>query len=182
MLNLPHLPSWNGLHPLIVHFPIALLFIAPLFVILGIAVGPLKRRPFLVSALILMVVGTASILLAVETGEAASEIVSSTPAVRTVLRQHQDLAETTEILFAVLTVVLAALLYVPELLRRGPGPGPQVSVALLVVYLLFYATGGLFLVNTAHRGARLVHEFGVKAPIVSSVAPADLASLPAPED
>jgi len=180
MLNLPNVPSWDGLHPLIVHFPIALLFIAPLFVILGIAIGPLKGRPFLVSALILMVLGTGSILLAVETGEAASEIVSSTSAARTVLRQHQDLAETTEILFALLTVVLAALLYVPALLRRELGP--QVNVALLVVYLLFYTTGALFLVNTAHRGARLVHEFGVKAPVASSVAATDLVSSPTPED
>jgi uncharacterized membrane protein len=72
MIYLPPVPSWNGLHPLIVHFPIALLFVAPLFVILGAVLSPPKGRPFLVSALILMVVGTASILFAIETGEAAS--------------------------------------------------------------------------------------------------------------
>lgn len=180
MLNLPHVPSWDGLHPLIVHFPIALLFVAPLFVILGILIGPPKGRPYLVSALILMALGTGSILLAVETGEAASHIVSSTSTVRTVLRQHQDLAETTEILFVLLTLVLAALLYVPKLLRRELGS--QVNVALLVVYLLLYTTGALFLVNTAHRGARLVHEFGVKAPVASSVATADVLSSSVPED
>lgn len=179
MLDLPLMPNWNGLHPLIVHFPIALLFVAPLFLILGIAIGPLKGRPFLVSALILMALGTVSIFLAVETGEAASELVRSTSEVRTVLRQHQDLAETTEVSFALLTVVLAALLYVPKLLRRELGP--QVNVALLAAYLLFYATGALFLVNTAHRGARLVHEFGVKAPVASSVATADLVPSSAPE-
>jgi uncharacterized membrane protein len=180
MLNFPHVPNWSGLHPLIIHFPIALLFVAPLFVILGSVIGPLKGRPFLVSALILTALGTASIFMAVETGEAASELISSTSAVGTVLRQHQDLAETTEVLFALLTVALAALLYVPKLLRRELGP--QVNVALLTVYLLFYATGALFLVNTAHRGARLVHEFGVKAPIASSTATTDLAPSSAPED
>lgn len=180
MLNLPHVPSWNGLHPLIVHFPIALLFVAPFFVILGILIGPLKGRPYLVSALILMALGTGSILLAVETGEAASQIVSSTSTVRTMLRQHRDLAETTEILFVLLTLVLVALLYVPKLLRRELGQ--SVNVALLVVYLLFYTTGVLFLVNTAHRGARLVHQFGVKAPVTSSVATADLVSSSVPED
>ena len=168
------------MHPLIVHFPIALLFVAPLFLILGIVIGPLKGRPFLVSALILMVLGTGSIFLAVESGEAASEFASTTSAARTVLQQHQDLAKTTEILFALLTVVLAALLYVPELLRRELGS--QVNVALLAVYLLFCATGALFLVNTAHRGARLVHEFGVKAPVAASVATADLVSSSAQED
>jgi uncharacterized membrane protein len=110
MFYLPPVPSWNALHPLIVHFPIALLFVAPLFVILGIVVGPLRGRAFLVSALILMALGTASIFVALETGEAASELVRCTSAAREVLRQHQDLAETTEVLFTLLTVVLAVLL------------------------------------------------------------------------
>jgi uncharacterized membrane protein len=174
MLNLPFLPSWNGLHPLIVHFPIALLFVAPLFVILGIVVGPLKGRPFLVSALILMALGTGSIFVAVETGELASELVRSTSAVRAVLQQHQNLAETTEVLFTLLTVVLAALLFAPKLLRRELGL--RVLVALLAAFLLFYITGALFLVKTAHQGARLVHELGVKAPVASSVAATDLVS------
>ena len=174
MLNLPLVPTWNGLHPLIVHFPIALLFVAPLFVALGLVVGPLKGRPFLVSALILMALGTGSIFLAVETGEAASEIVSSNPTVKAVLRQHQNLAETTEVLFTLLTVVLAVLLYVPRLLRRELGL--RLIVALLAVLLLLYMTGALFLVKTAHQGARLVHEFGVKATVASSVAATDLAS------
>jgi uncharacterized membrane protein len=166
MLNFLQLPSWNGLHPIIIHFPIALLFIAPLFVIVGMVIGLLKGRPFLVSGLILMALGTASIFVAVETGEAASELIRPTSAVGTVLRQHEDLAETTEVLFALLTAAFAALLYVPNLLRRELGP--QINVALLVVYLLFYATGALFLVNTAHHGARLVHEFGVRAPVASN--------------
>jgi uncharacterized membrane protein len=166
MLNFPHMPSWNGLHPLIIHFPIALLFIAPLFVIVGMVIGLHKGRPFLVSALILMALGTASIFVAVETGVAASELIRPTSAVGTVLRQHEDLAETTEVLFALLTAAFAALLYMPNLLRRELGP--QFNVALLVVYLLFYATGAVFLVNTAHHGARLVHEFGVRAPVASN--------------
>ena len=180
MLNLPLLPAWNGLHPLIVHFPIALLLVAPLFVILGIVISPLKGRPFLVSALVLMALGTVSIFVAVETGEAASELVSSTSAIRTGLRQHQDLAETTQVLFALLTLVFAALLYGPRLLRQELGR--QVSVALLAAYLLLYATGGLFLVNTAHRGARLVHELGVKAPVTSRAAVSEFASSSVPED
>src|SRR5215472_2918889 len=128
-------PSWNGLHPLIVHFPIALLLVAPLFVILGMAIGPPKGRPFLVSALVLMALGTSSMLVAVESGEAASELVRSTSSVRAVLQQHQDLAETTEVLFTLLTVVLAALLYAPKLLRRELGL--RVVMALLAAFLLF---------------------------------------------
>jgi hypothetical protein len=151
-----------------------------MFVILGIVVGPLKGRPFLVSALILMALGTGSIFLAVETGEAAREVVESTSAVRAVLQQHQDLAEATEVLFTLLTVVFAVLLYGPRLLRQELGL--RVIVALLAVFLLLYITGALFLVKTAHQGARLVHEFGVKATVASSVAATDLASSPGRKD
>jgi len=127
-----------------------------------------------------MALGTSSMLVAVESGEAASELVRSTSAVRAVLQQHQDLAETTEVLFTLLTVVLAALLYAPKLLRRELGL--RVVMALLAAFLLFYITGALFLVKTAHQGARLVHEFGVKAPVASSITTTDVASSPTPED
>ena len=36
MIQLPPIPGWYELHPLVVHFPIALLLIAPLFVLLGL--------------------------------------------------------------------------------------------------------------------------------------------------
>jgi len=166
MMHSPSILSWNALHPLVIHFPIALLLIAPLFVIVGAVISPPKGRGFLVSALILMVLGTASAFLAVETGEAAGQVAGSTPAIKATLEQHQDLAGTTLVLFSLLTVAFAALLFVPgsrELDRR-------VNAALLAAFLIFYATGALFLVNTARHGGRLVHEFGVRAPVAASVA------------
>ncbi len=49
---LPSLPGWDGLHPLVVHFPIALLLVAPVFVVLGLVL-PRAGRGFLVGALVL---------------------------------------------------------------------------------------------------------------------------------
>jgi len=40
MLHFPPIPNWDALHPLIIHFPIALLLIAPIFVVVGAALTP----------------------------------------------------------------------------------------------------------------------------------------------
>jgi len=167
MFHLPMLPGWDGLHPLLIHFPIALLFTAPLFVIIGAILAPARGRTFMISALILMFLGTASIFLSMETGAAARGIAASDPVVKAAIGEHEELAEATQVLFTVLTVVFAALLFVPNLVRVELGR--QVNVALIAVFLIFYATGILFLVNTAHHGGLLVHELGVGAAVPHSV-------------
>jgi uncharacterized membrane protein len=166
MIHLPRIPSWNGVHLLIVHVSIVLLLIAPLLVMVGTLLSPPKRSAFLVTAFILMVLGTGSVLIAVETGKAAGKLLGSTPLLRAILQQHRELAGTTQVLFSALTMAFAPLLFVPRLLRRELGPG--VNAALLAAFLLFYTTGALFLVNTAHLGRRLVQELGVTAPVASS--------------
>lgn len=167
MFQLPILPSWNALHPLIIHFPIALLLVAPLFVIVGGVISPPKGKAFLISALILMALGTGSVFLSMETGEAARGMASTNPVIEAVIDEHQDLAEATLVLFSVLTIAFAALLFVPKCVRAEFGH--RVNEALLAVFLIFYATGILFLVNTAHHGGLLVHEMGVRSPMTHSV-------------
>ena len=51
MIQMPPIPSWDGLHPLIIHFPIALLLVAPLLVLVGALLKPEKGRPVLYVAL-----------------------------------------------------------------------------------------------------------------------------------
>ena len=69
MLHLPPIPSWDTLHPLIIHFPIAFLLIAPIFIIVGAALQPGKGRSYLIAAMVLLLAGTAAVFLAVETGK-----------------------------------------------------------------------------------------------------------------
>ena len=160
MIALPPIPSWQGLHPLVVHFPIALLLTAPLFVV----IGALRKRggtPFLIAALVLMALGTAGTFLAVATGEAAGRIAERTPEINAVLERHEQLAETARITFSVLTAVFAAMVLIPALLRRASNR--LISTAFPLVFLVFYAAGAVLLANTAHNGGRLVHELGVKA-------------------
>ncbi len=163
MLTLPPIPSWQAIHPLIVHFPIALLLIAPLFIVIGVVRKAKHGFPFLLVALILMALGTASTFIAASSGDAAGELAGNAPQVKAVLEQHEELAQTTEIVFFALTLIFAAILFVPRLLRRERTHA--ISTILPLVFLLFYATGAISLVNTAHQGGRLVHELGVRAPV-----------------
>lgn len=161
MLTLPPIPSWQAIHPLIVHFPIALLLIAPVFIVIGMMLKPERRYPFMLVALILMVFGTLGTFVAASSGEAAGKLAENMPKVESVLDRHEDLAEMTELIFSALTIIFVAILFVPRLLKREPTRA--ISFALPLVFLVFYATGAVSLMNTAHQGGRLVHELGVRA-------------------
>jgi uncharacterized membrane protein len=181
MIALPAVPAWNAMHPLVVHFPIALLLVAPLFVVLGAVLGGQKGRPFLITALLLMAVGTAGIFVARESGEAASKAVPTTAQIEAVLDNHEELAETTSILFLLLTGVFAAMVVVPMWMKR---PAARVmTTALPLAFLLLYSVGALFLVRTAHDGGRLVHELGVRSPIAQQAQSAsNISTMPRDED
>ena len=161
MFQMPPIPSWDALHPLIIHFPIALLLVAPLFVIAALLVSAQKRQVFMICALALMILGTTSVYLAVETGEAAGKRAERTMQVKAVLERHEDLAEKTRLTFTLLTAILACILVAPRLVKLEPSR--TTSVIVSVVFLALYGGAAQLLTNTAHNGGLLVHEFGVTA-------------------
>ena len=169
MPQLPPVPAWSGLHPLIIHFPIALLLIAPLFLAIAGIMGWTKGRAYLISALILLVLGTVSVFVAVESGEAAGKLAERTPAINAVLEHHQELAERTQVTFTVLTLALGLWVviahFVPRLQRRG------IAAVAIAILLAGSAYGALSLADTAHNGGRLVHEHGVQAMVAPSPSP-----------
>lgn len=152
--------TWDALHPMIVHFPIALLLVAPILVILGLLL-PKQSKGLFISALVLMALGTISTYLAVSTGEAAGEIAERTAGLEKVLETHEGLAETTRLIFTALTIIFAAIVFAPSLFKRSLTR--KISIAVNVAFLLFYSAGALVLANVAHEGGRLVHEFGIRA-------------------
>jgi uncharacterized membrane protein len=160
MIELPPIPTWDGLHPLIVHFPVALLLLAPVFVIIGLAA---RRRgmPYLLSALLLMAIGTVAAYVAVESGEAAARLAERSPQVNPVLEHHEELAERTRLIFTLLTAVFAGLLLVRRL--AGDRLGRVPFTGIVVLFLVIYGGGMVNLANTAHNGGRLVHEFGLRS-------------------
>ena len=158
-LLIPATPGWSQLHPLVVHFPVALLMVAPLFVLGGQFMDSKRARPYFIAGWLLMLGGTCGTFVAGATGDAASEAASKTPAIQVVLEQHEEMAETTQIVFGVLTVVFATFLFLPRILHKELRLGAVRS--LMVLFLLAYLGGVGLLGNTAHDGGRLVHELGI---------------------
>jgi len=172
----PPVPPWEGLHVLVVHFPIALLLVAPLFVLLA-TVFPIRAQWASWAAVALLLLGATGTFVAIATGDAAQAVADGSDAMYDVLSEHEELAELTRNVYVVLTAVYALFVLLPammkELLIR------RYLVPVNFVFLVALGAGSLLLANTAHLGGRLVHEFGVKAVLATAV---ESAETPAPSE
>jgi uncharacterized membrane protein len=161
MPQFPPIPPWASLHPLLVHFPIALLFLSPLFLLIGAILSPIKGRPYLIAALIVLFLGTASLFAAAESGKAAATLVGRGGPADAVMATHVDLAARSEILFSVLFVLLLGIVLLPAVLRCQQ---TRLTTTLMPLsFLVLYCAGLLFVMNTAYAGVRLVHQYGIHA-------------------
>lgn len=173
MPQFPPFPTWDSLHPMIIHFPVVLLLLSPLFLLISAVISPSRSRPYLNVALVLLLLGTGSLFLASSTGEAAARLAERGGPVDDVLQRHESLASATEIVFSFLSILLAGIAGIPALLKRQT----RVTTTWMPLsFLVLYCAGIFFVVNTAHAGARLVHEFGVHA-----IIPAETLQSSAPE-
>ena len=161
MLQIPPMPSWDSLHPLIIHFPIVLLLLSPLFVLISAVLSPPRGKPYMIAALLILILGTGTLFIATSTGHAAAELAERGGPVDPVLEAHEDLASETQMVFAGLCAILLGMFAAPRLLRRAEDR--LFNTYLPLAFLALYSVGFLFLINTAHAGGRLVHEFGVHA-------------------
>jgi uncharacterized membrane protein len=148
------------MHPLLVHFPIALMFVTPLFLLLALLLGR-KNRGWALTALFLLLLGTAGIFAAAASGEAAGKLAERSPEIDAVLERHEHLAEAARGVFSGLTLGFAALVLVPIALNRELARWIHFSGHILFMGIFLGALG--FLVQIAHQGGRLVHQFGVHA-------------------
>ena len=149
------LPPWNHIHPAIIHFPIALLTVAPLLVLLGL-LWPAQRRGIHASALLLLVLGFVGLILAYESGQAVERFARATPALLAGVREHELAAQWTLLLFAFLVPAFGVLWALP--LLRHQELSRNLGLGLLVLWLLLSAAGVLAVAQTGHLGGHLVHD------------------------
>jgi uncharacterized membrane protein len=154
------MPPWNHIHPALVHFPIALLTVAPLLVLLGL-LWPAQRRGIHTAALLLLVLGVGGLFLALESGEAAERYARATPALLAGVREHELSAQWTTLIFGLLGVGFAVLWTLP-LWRKRELP-KSLETGLLVLWLLLSIAGVLAVGRTGHLGGHLVHDLHTHA-------------------
>jgi len=160
-LELPPQPPWEGLHPLVIHFPIALLFVTPVFVVLAGLLGR-PGRWFGLTALILLVMGTVSGYVAVQTGDAAFDVLEEIDDDGwEVVEEHQDAAKKVQSLFVGLTVLYAVILALPLVIWKLNAWLYWFIANLVFLALLMVVN--IQLANAAHLGGRLVHQYGARA-------------------
>jgi uncharacterized membrane protein len=144
-------PDWApNIHPLLVHFPIALLCAAAAVDVVGWALR--RNAPLRHMATVLYVLGTAGAVAAYVTGRAASQTVWFPGMAQAVLKQHWDWAWRTVWFFGMVTVARIVCLR-----PSGREASPPIVAAFALVGLL----GIGLLIETGDRGGRLVFQHGV---------------------
>jgi uncharacterized membrane protein len=135
-----------SLHPLIVHFPIALLLTSVLADLLALL---RPRTIFKDVALFLLILGVIGAVAAGVSGERAAEAVTHLPDLRQAVEQHENLATGTIWLF--IALLLSRLYMVTK--------GRFVSIFRTAHFIVSLVAGGL-LMATAYSGGSLVYERG----------------------
>lgn len=141
----PGLREMANIHPLIVHFPIALL---SCFLVLDLLASLVRSRQLSFVAGWFLALGTLGALAAAAAGLRAALTVPHPPQVHEILDHHR--------FFALNTVALAVLLLLWRLLNRA-----RFSLPGRIVYLLL---AGFMLINltiAADYGGLMVYKYGV---------------------
>ena len=163
------LPDWApNIHPLLVHFPIAILFVAVLLDGAGLI---LRARPFWRQAAVLMyVLGGVAVLVTYLAGKQAADLVFLSTEGNAALTEHADWALWTLWFFGIFAIARPLI----DLTAFGK------KTAVWVAMVIIPAAGLVLLFQTAEHGAKLVFKYGAGVQTVDNtvqgvaVAPGDL--------
>ena len=155
-------PAWApNVHPMLVHFPIALFFTGVLIDVVAMPIPARARETLRHVATVLYCVGILAALVTYFTGRAASQTVLVPGMAQALVKEHWNWALGTVWYFGGLTTVRLTLLFTSRPLRTR-------TMAALVV------AGGFglgLLYETATRGAELVYEHGVGVGVLPGAPP-----------
>ncbi len=144
------LPDWApNIHPLIVHFPIALLITAVGMNLLMLIFR--KTEGFKYTTALLYILGAVSTVAAYFSGREAVDTVELPPAANSILGNHADLALLTLLLFLVVAIIYLVLWW----------KSFKVNNRVLYAVFLLAAAGSVLLMRTGEYGGRMVFEQGV---------------------
>jgi len=155
--QMPEFIRTETLHPLTVHFPIALLLVATLFRLAHLFLRRKlqNRGAFLLPAYrLLLAIGVVSAWVAVFTGDLADGIVARVICDPTVLHSHELFAVFTSVIFSLALLIEIVILKFSHLTSGRLVSLLQIGVIFLVI------TGSATLAYTGHLGASLVYQQG----------------------
>ncbi len=157
------------LHPMAVHFPIALLLVGFVSDVAGIA---LKKELLSKVALILLLTGALGLAVAYVSGRAAGEGLAEGGALKEALEAHEDSAMMT--LWLVIAAVAARVVL---------AAAKKYSGALRWIPTVLLLAGALAVARTGHLGGQLVykHAAGVQLGL-EDLPPADSQDVPGGQD
>ena len=138
------------LHPMIVHFPIALLIVGFLLDLIG---AILNKDFFSKTGFYLLILGTMGVIAAYISGNIAGDGVSEAGALKQALENHEDAAQLSLWLMVIASIVRIVIV----LLKKYSGVFKWVAVVL-------FLTGILSIARTGYYGGELVfkHAAGVQ--------------------
>jgi len=125
------------LHPMIVHFPIALLIVGFLSELVGLI---LKKEFFTTAAFYLLILGTLGVVAAYITGNLAGDGISETGQLETALETHEHAAQLTLWLMVGAAAVRIALVW----FKKFDGAFKYVAFLLFLVGVLSVARTGFY--------------------------------------
>ncbi len=134
----------SHLHPMIVHFPIALILVGFLFELASLFI---KKELFSTVAFYLLILGTLGIAAAYLSGDLAGEGISETGALKTALETHEHAAG-----LALWIIISASVIRIAYILLKD-----KIKFLRWVSFVLF-AVGVFAVARTGYYGGQLVYK------------------------
>lgn len=145
--------DYVDLHRWVVHLPLALLVLAPLFAVASVLNRSVVRRTLALSAIVLLMSGVALVFVTFGAGQQAASQMFETEG-RAVLERHAASALGAKESFTAAALLVALSLLLKRLLHLRIA---QLTAVLPAGAILFYAVGLVWLVEAAYYGERLAH-------------------------